>query len=117
LKLSLAEVLLLIIYIAPSPCSGYISWKSGLVEAATAWLSAPSPGVDSGSTPVHIKRLLFQGPFLSTQMVGEALKGGVLIAEVMATRGYDVQPQPLRLRHDVVQVCIIFHSISTNIMK
>jgi hypothetical protein len=50
-------------------------------------------------------------------MVGEDLKGGMLIAEIMTARGYDVQPQPLRLYHGAVQVCIIFRNISTNIME
>jgi cystathionine beta-lyase family protein involved in aluminum resistance len=100
-----------------APCGGYIAGKSRLVEAAAARLSAPGLGVDSGSTPGHIMRSLFQGLFLSPQMVGEALKGGMLIAEVMAARGYEVQPKPLGLRHDAVQVRIIFHSISTNIME
>jgi cystathionine beta-lyase family protein involved in aluminum resistance len=50
-------------------------------------------------------------------MVGEALKGDMLIAEVMAARGYEVQPQPLGLHHDIVQVCILFSTISTNTME
>lgn len=33
-------------------------------------------------------------------------KGGFLIAEVMASRGYKVQPLPRVPRHDTVQVCI-----------
>lgn len=87
-----------------APCGGYIAGRKGLVEAAAARLSAPGLGVDCGSTPGHVMRSLFQGLFLSPQMVGEALKGGLLIAEVMAARGYQVQPHSLGPRHDVVQV-------------
>ncbi|XP_078175838.1 uncharacterized protein LOC144569385 isoform X2 [Carex rostrata] len=86
-----------------APCGGYIAGRKGLVEAAAARLSAPGLGVDCGSTPGHVMRSLFQGLFLSPQMVGEALKGGLLIAEVMAARGYQVQPHSLGTRHDVVQ--------------
>ncbi|KAF3340176.1 Methionine gamma-lyase [Carex littledalei] len=86
-----------------APCGGYIAGRKGLVEAAAARLSAPGLGVDCGSTPGHVMRSLFQGLFLSPQMVGEALKGGLLIAEVMAARGYQVQPHPFGPRHDVVQ--------------
>jgi cystathionine beta-lyase family protein involved in aluminum resistance len=98
-----------------APCGGYIA-GSGLAEAAAAWLSAPCLEVDSGSTPVTLCALSFKVS-LSSQMVGEALKGDMLIAEAMAARGYEVQPQPLGLHHDTVQVCILFSTISTNIME
>ncbi|KAJ4763590.1 Cystathionine gamma-synthase [Rhynchospora pubera] len=86
-----------------APCGGYIAGRKELVEAAAARLSAPGLGVDFGSVPGHVMRSLFQGLFLSPQMVGEALKGGLLIAEVMKFRGYLVQPCPLGPRHDTVQ--------------
>lgn len=73
------------------------------MTAAAARLSAPGLGVDCGSTPGDIMRAFFQGLFLSPQMVGEAIKGTYLVAEVMASRGYQVQPLPRATRHDVVQ--------------
>ncbi|KAL0353726.1 UNVERIFIED_CONTAM: putative protein YnbB [Sesamum angustifolium] len=73
------------------------------VAAAAARLSAPGLGVDCGSTPGDIMRIFFQGLFLAPQMVGEAIKGSLLIAEVMAGRGYKVQPGCRVPRHDVVQ--------------
>ncbi|KAJ0103076.1 hypothetical protein Patl1_04555 [Pistacia atlantica] len=73
------------------------------VEAAAARLSAPGLGIDCGSTPGDIMRAFFQGLFLSPQMVGEAVKGTLLIAEVMASKGYKVQPLPRVPRHDTVQ--------------
>ena len=36
-------------------------------------------------------RLLFQGLFLAPQMVGEARKGGLLVAEVMRREGFAVR--------------------------
>ncbi|XP_072969240.1 uncharacterized protein [Typha angustifolia] len=86
-----------------APCGGYVAGKKEWVEKAAARLSAPGLGVDCGSTPGDVMRTLFQGLFLSPQMVGEAIKGGLLIAEVMATKGYKVQPPPLAPRHDTVQ--------------
>lgn len=44
------------------------------MKAAAARLSAPGLGVDCGSTPGDIMRSIFQGLFLSPQMVGEAIK-------------------------------------------
>ncbi|KAJ6728015.1 hypothetical protein OIU74_006129 [Salix koriyanagi] len=71
-----------------APCGGYIAGKKKWVEAAAARLSAPGLGIDCGSTPGDVMRAYFQGLFLSPQMVGEAIKGTFLIAEVMASKGY-----------------------------
>lgn len=57
-----------------APCGGYVAGRKKWVEAAAARLSAPGLGIDCGSTPGDIMRLLFQGLFLSPQMVGEAIK-------------------------------------------
>jgi len=86
-----------------APCGGYVAGKRNFVEAAAARLSAPGLGVEFGSTPGHVMRSLFQGLFLAPQMVGEAIKGGLLIAEVMSAKGYRVQPLPRVPRHDIVQ--------------
>lgn len=86
-----------------APCGGYVAGKKVWVEAAAARLSAPGLGVDCGSTPGDIMRVLFQGLYLAPQMVGEAIKGNLLIAEVMASKGYRVQPLPRHPRHDTVQ--------------
>ncbi|ONI12875.1 hypothetical protein PRUPE_4G188800 [Prunus persica] len=86
-----------------SPCGGYVAGKEKWVKAAAARLSAPGLGVDCGSTPGDIMRAFFQGLFLSPQMVGEAIKGTLLVAEVMASKGYKVQPLPRVPRHDTVQ--------------
>ncbi|KAG9452741.1 hypothetical protein H6P81_005645 [Aristolochia fimbriata] len=86
-----------------SPSGGYVAGKDKWVKAAAARLSAPGLGVECGSTPGHVMRALFQGLFLSPQMVGEAIKGSFLIAEVMASKGFNVQPPPRVQRHDTVQ--------------
>ncbi|KAL5986881.1 hypothetical protein ACLOJK_015215 [Asimina triloba] len=86
-----------------APCGGYVAGKKKWVKTAAARLSAPGLGVDCGSTPGDIMRALFQGLFLSPQMVGEAIKGSLLIAEVMASKGYLVQPLPRDPRYDTVQ--------------
>ncbi|KAB1217205.1 hypothetical protein CJ030_MR4G021116 [Morella rubra] len=86
-----------------APCGGYVAGRKRWVEAAAARLSAPGLGIDCGSTPGDIMRAFFQGMFLAPQMVGEAIKGTFLIAEVMASKGYKVQPLPRVQRHDIVQ--------------
>ncbi|KAL9260302.1 hypothetical protein AKJ16_DCAP17751 [Drosera capensis] len=86
-----------------APCGGYVAGKARWVKAAAARLSAPGLAVDCGSTPGDVMRAFFQGLFLSPQMVGEAIKGTLLIAEVMASKGFKVQPHPRVVRHDTVQ--------------
>ncbi|XP_071740035.1 uncharacterized protein, partial [Rutidosis leptorrhynchoides] len=71
-----------------SPCGGSVAGKEKWVKAAAARLSAQGLGVDCGSTPGDIMKTFFQGLYLSPQMVGEAIKGGLLIAKVMSTKGY-----------------------------
>ncbi|EPS63467.1 hypothetical protein M569_11317, partial [Genlisea aurea] len=88
---------------AIAPCGGYVAGRKKWVTAAAARLSAPGLGVDCGSTPGDVMRTLFQGLYLAPQMVGEAMKGGILISEVMAGRGYKVQPSSGAPRHDTVQ--------------
>ncbi|KAK9688990.1 hypothetical protein RND81_09G026600 [Saponaria officinalis] len=86
-----------------APCGGYVVGRKKWVKAAAARLSAPGLGVDCGSTPGFIMRTFFQGLFLSPQMVGEAVKGSLLIAEVMSSKGFEVQPRPRVPRNDTVQ--------------
>lgn len=86
-----------------APTGGYVAGTAKMVEAAVARLSAPGIGMDSGSTSGEVMRLLFQGLFLAPQMVGEAIKGSLLVAEVMAAQGYRVQPPPRVVRGDIIQ--------------
>lgn len=73
---------------------GYVAGRADLVARAVARLSAPGVGLDAGCVPGETLRLMFQGLWLAPQMVGEALKGGRLAAEVLAREGYGVVPPP-----------------------
>lgn len=57
-----------------APSGGYVAGKEKLVKAAASRLAAPGLGIEAGSTSGDVMRLLFQGLFLSPQMVGEAIK-------------------------------------------
>jgi cystathionine beta-lyase family protein involved in aluminum resistance len=81
---------------------GYLAGKAELVEAAACRLTAPGIG-SSGGASLEQNRLLFQGLFLASQMVGEAIKGSHLIAYVFDKLGYPVNPLPLEPRRDVIQ--------------
>ncbi len=81
---------------------GYVAGRAELVEQATCRLTAPGIGSEGGAT-FDQNRLLFQGLFLAPQMVGEALKGNHLTAQVFQQLGYPVNPLPQAPRRDVIQ--------------
>ena len=81
---------------------GYIAGKAELVELAACRLTAPGIGSSGGAT-FDQNRLMFQGLFLSPQMVGEAIKGSHLISYVFDRLGYRVNPLPLESRRDIIQ--------------
>ena len=81
---------------------GYIAGRADLVEAAICRLTAPGIGSHGGAT-LGQNRLMFQGLFLSPQMVGEAMKGNYLIAKTFERLGYEVSP-PVSAKHrEVIQ--------------
>lgn len=81
---------------------GYVAGRADLVEAAACRLTAPGIGSYGGAT-FDQNRLLFQGLFLSPQMVGEAMKGTHLTGYVFDKLGYLVNPAPFAPRGDVIQ--------------
>ncbi|MGB3492516.1 MAG: methionine gamma-lyase family protein [Elainellaceae cyanobacterium] len=85
-----------------APAGGYVAGRADLVEAAACRLTAPGIGSSGGAT-FDQNRLLFQGLFLAPQMVGEALKGSHLVAEVFHNLGYPVNPLPQVPRRDLIQ--------------
>ncbi|BCL38636.1 aminotransferase class I/II-fold pyridoxal phosphate-dependent enzyme [Nostoc sp. MS1] len=81
---------------------GYVAGRADLVEAAACRLTAPGIGSYGGAT-FDQNRLLYQGLFLSPQMVGEAMKGTHLTGYVFDKLGYQVNPAPFAPRGDVIQ--------------
>lgn len=72
---------------------GYVAGRADLVKCASARLTAPGQHEDRFSIGGRHASTLFQGLWLAPSMVGEALKGGRLIARVMADMGYTVVPR------------------------
>ena len=81
---------------------GYVAGRKDLVEKACCRLTAPGVGSSGGAT-FDQNRLLFQGLFLSPQIVAEAVKGSHLIAYVFHELGYEVNPLPFVPRRDIIQ--------------
>jgi cystathionine beta-lyase family protein involved in aluminum resistance len=87
---------------------GYIAGRRDLVDLCAEILTAPSLGGKLGSS-FGLARSLLQGLFLAPHMVGEAVYGAILAAEVFRALGYEVSPLPEEPRTDIVQA-IRFHS-------
>jgi cystathionine beta-lyase family protein involved in aluminum resistance len=85
-----------------APTGGYVIGKRELVEKAAYKLYAPGIGKRVGPT-LGVNRLILQGLFLAPDIVGNALKGSILISRVMELLGYDVLPKYNNKRTDIVQ--------------
>jgi cystathionine beta-lyase family protein involved in aluminum resistance len=85
-----------------APCGGYVVGRRDLVEAVACRLTAPGLGREVGAS-LWDRRLVFQGLFMAPLVVGEALKGAVLVARVLADKGYAVSPAWDQPRSDIVQ--------------
>ncbi len=81
---------------------GYLAGKKELVEMAACRLPAPGIGSSSGAT-LDQNRLMYQGLFLASGMVGEAKKGSHLTSYVFEQLGYPVNPLPFEPRRDIIQ--------------
>eukprot|EP01031_Cornospumella_fuschlensis_P038663 gene38663-47003_t len=82
-----------------APAGGYVAGRADLVARCAVRLSAP--GVEGGAT-FNMYRLLFQGLSQAPGVVGESLKGAMLLAHVLGSR-FPCNPPPLAPRTDIIQ--------------
>lgn len=87
---------------------GYICGRTDLVGLCAEILTAPSLGDKIGPT-FGLTRQLMHGFFLAPHVVGEAVYGAILAAQVFASLGFKVAPLARETRTDIVQA-IQFHS-------
>ncbi|BAU28677.1 cystathionine beta-lyase family protein involved in aluminum resistance [Aneurinibacillus soli] len=81
---------------------GYIVGRADLVEMASYRMTAPGIGAEVGST-LHGTLEMFQGFFLAPHVVGEALKGAVFTAGMLASLGFTTNPRWDAPRTDLIQ--------------
>lgn len=81
---------------------GYIAGKRKWVERAAARLVAPGIRAEGGATFGHL-RDYFQGFFLAPHVVGQALKGAVFAAAMLAEAGFSTTPAWDEPRTDIIQ--------------
>lgn len=85
-----------------APIGGYIVGKKEYVENAAYRLTAPGLGKEVGAT-LGLNAPLFQGLFLSPQVVSGALKGAIYAANIYERLGYGVIPNGSEERFDIIQ--------------
>lgn len=85
-----------------APIGGYIVGKKEYVENAAYRLTAPGLGKEVGAT-LGLNAPLFQGLFLSPQVVSGALKGAIYAANIYEKLGYIVRPDGTEDRFDIIQ--------------
>lgn len=82
---------------------GYVVGRKELVELVADNLVAPGLGKEIGPS-LYDLRTVYQGLFLAPHVVGEALKGAVLVSGVLGSLGIEVSPEWHEERGDIVQV-------------
>lgn len=85
-----------------APIGGYIVGKTEYVENAAYRLTVPGQGKEVGAT-LGINSSLYQGLFLSPQVVSGALKGAIFAAALYEYFGFDVHPGAKDERYDIIQ--------------
>ncbi|NLO08514.1 MAG: hypothetical protein GX129_01425 [Clostridiales bacterium] len=85
-----------------APIGGYIVGKTEYVENASYRLTAPGLGKEVGAT-LGINSSLYQGLFMSPQVVSGALKGAIYSAKLYEYLGFGVRPNGNEDRYDIIQ--------------
>ncbi|MFV0464898.1 MAG: aminotransferase class I/II-fold pyridoxal phosphate-dependent enzyme [Lachnospiraceae bacterium] len=90
-----------------APIGGYIVGKKECIENAAARLTSPGLGKEVGAS-LGIISSFFQGLFLAPTVVNGALKGAVFAANIFESLKYEVLPNSVESRHDIIQ-SVTFH--------
>lgn len=81
---------------------GYIVGKKELIELAGTRLAAPGIGLEGGASLYSLLEM-YQGLFLAPHVVGEALKGAIFSAALLAELGFKTNPLWDEPRTDLIQ--------------
>ena len=85
-----------------APSGGYIAGREDLVTLCGYRLTAPGLGTELGAT-LGQNRSIFMGLFNAPHIVGEALKTAVFASSLFSLLGFEVTPEPLEKRCDIIQ--------------
>lgn len=85
-----------------APTGGYIAGKKKYVEMCAYRLTSVGIGRECGAS-LGFNRQLYQGLFMAPHTVAQAVKAAVLCASVFEKLGFEVDPKPSEVRHDIIQ--------------
>ncbi len=85
-----------------APIGGYIVGKKEYVDRCGYRLTAPGLGHEVGATLGVLPRL-YQGLFLAPTVTASALKGAIFAANLYERLGFEVVPNAVEDRHDIIQ--------------
>ena len=84
-----------------APTGGYIG-KQKYVELCAYRLTSVGIGKEAGAS-LGFNRQMYQGLFMAPHVVSQALKAAVLCSAVFEKLGFEVDPKPNEIRHDIIQ--------------
>lgn len=85
-----------------APTGGYIAGKQKYVELCAYRLTSAGIGKEAGAS-LGFNRQMYQGLFMAPHVVSQALKAAVLCSAVFEKLGFEVDPKPNEIRHDIIQ--------------
>lgn len=85
-----------------APTGGYIAGKQKYVELCAYRLTSVGIGKEAGAS-LGFNRQMYQGLFMAPHVVSQALKAAVLCSSVFEKLGFEVDPKPNEIRHDIIQ--------------
>lgn len=85
-----------------APTGGYIVGTKRAIENIERRFTCPSLGRETGSYEAGY-RLFYQGLFMAPHVVSQAVKGGLLIGEVMKRQGYKIIPESNEKCYDIIK--------------
>ena len=84
-----------------APTGGYIAGKQKYVELCAYRLTSVGIGKEAGAS-LGFNRQMYQGLFMAPHVVSQALKAAVLCSAVFEKLGFEVDPKPNEIRHDII---------------
>ncbi len=85
-----------------APTGGYIAGRKKYVELCAYRLTSVGIGKEAGAS-LGFNRQLYQGLFIAPHTVAQALKAAALCSAVFEKLGFEVDPKPDEIRHDIIQ--------------
>ena len=85
-----------------APTGGYIAGKQKYVELCAYRLTSVGIGKEAGAS-LGFNSQMYEGLFMAPHVVSQALKAAVLCSAVFEKLGFEVDPKPNEIRHDIIQ--------------